>query len=68
MINIRIKSFNIYIVNIMFDHPQANDRNIHLYDCNAYILEQREFVGQGKKTKFPISSYYHIYEWGVILG
>ncbi len=25
-------------------------------------------LGQGKKTKFPVSSYYHIYGWGVILG
>ena len=24
--------------------------------------------GQVKKTKFPISSYYHIYGWGIILG
>ena len=24
--------------------------------------------GQGKKTKFPVSLYYHIYRWGVILG
>ena len=24
--------------------------------------------GQGKKTKFPVSWYYNIYGWGVILG
>ncbi len=24
-------------------------------------------LGQGKKTKFPVSSYFHLYGWGVIL-
>ena len=27
-----------------------------------------EDLGKGKKTKFPVSSYYHIYGLGVILG
>ena len=28
----------------------------------------KDFLGQVKKTKFPVSSYYNIHGWGIILG
>ncbi len=39
---------------------------VQLLDLNGKTIRER--LGKVKKTKFPVSSYYHIYGWGVILG
>ena len=37
-------------------------------DLNLEKTLDKKNSGQGKKTKLPVSSYFHLYGWGVILS
>ncbi len=44
-------------------------KNINCFYSKGFWSQPISNVpGQGKKTKFPVSLYYYIYGWGVILG
>ncbi len=56
-----------YLYHLEDDVHQLNSYSMRSpTDITPYFLF--ELLGQGKKTKLPVSSYFDIYGWGVILG
>ncbi len=62
----------IELVNLLITCQYVNNCPLMVFwnrtEFPMTALECKGYLGQGKKTKFPVTSYYHIYGWGVILG